>query len=49
MKARLFVDGIEIEMNPFVTMMIAKVIEAMATSLKGVDEKWRHIEVEVIR
>ncbi|MEM1579041.1 MAG: hypothetical protein QXN34_00215 [Archaeoglobaceae archaeon] len=49
MEVRLVVDGVEIELNPFVTKMIAKIVEAMATSLRGVNESWRHIELEVVR
>ncbi|MFN3383732.1 MAG: hypothetical protein ACK401_02410 [Archaeoglobaceae archaeon] len=49
MEVRLAVDGIEVELNPFVTKIIAKVVEAMATSLKGVNEDWRRIELEVVR
>lgn len=49
MEVRLVVDGVEIELNPFVTKMIAKIVEAMTTSLKGVEENWKRIELEVIR
>ncbi|MEM0022634.1 MAG: hypothetical protein QXD49_08495 [Archaeoglobaceae archaeon] len=49
MEVRLAVDGVEIELNPFVTKMIAKIVEAMATSLKGVGEDWKRIELEVVR
>jgi len=49
MEVRLAVDGLEIELNPFVTKMIAKLVEAMVTSLKGVDENWKKIEIEVVR
>lgn len=49
MEVRLAVDGVEIELNPFVTRMIAKIVEAMATSLRGVSEDWKRIEIEVVR
>lgn len=49
MEVRLIVDDVEIELNTFVTKIIAKIVEAMVTSLKGVDEDWKHIELEVIR
>jgi len=49
MEVRLVVDGEEIELNPFVVKVIGRVVEALATSLKGVGENWRRIEVEVVR
>ncbi|MDK2876971.1 MAG: hypothetical protein PWQ22_1381 [Archaeoglobaceae archaeon] len=49
MEVRLVVDGEEIELNPFVAKVIGKVVEALATSLKGVGESWKRIEVEVVR
>ncbi|MEM4575706.1 MAG: hypothetical protein QXR27_06020 [Archaeoglobaceae archaeon] len=49
MEVRLSVDGMEVELNPFVTKIIARVVEALVTSLKGVDENWRRIELEVIK
>lgn len=49
MEVRLTVDGEEIELNPFVMKIIGRVVEALATSLKGVDENWRKIELEVVR
>jgi hypothetical protein len=49
MEVKVTVDGIELELNPFVTKMIAKVVEAMVTSLKGVEEDWKKIEIEVMR
>ncbi|MCX8172046.1 MAG: hypothetical protein N3D09_00330 [Archaeoglobaceae archaeon] len=49
MEVRLVVDGEEIELNPFVVKIIGKVVEALATSLKGVEENWKEIEIEVVR
>lgn len=49
MEVRLVVDGEEIELNPFVTKVVGRVVEALATSLKGVGESWRRIEVEVVK
>ncbi|MCS7144499.1 MAG: hypothetical protein NZ879_05700 [Archaeoglobaceae archaeon] len=49
MEVRLVVDGEEIELNPFVMKIMGKVVEALATSLKGVDESWKRIEIEVVR
>jgi hypothetical protein len=49
MEVRLVVDGEEVELNPFVMKIIGKVVEALATSLKGVREDWKRIEVEVVR
>lgn len=49
MEVRLVVDGEEIELNSFVMKIIGKVVEAMVISLKGVEENWKKIEVEVMR
>jgi hypothetical protein len=49
MEVKLVVDGEEIELNPFVMKIIGKVVEALATSLKGVREDWNNIEIEVVR
>jgi hypothetical protein len=49
MEVKLVVDGKEIELNPFVMRIIGKVVEALATSLKGVIEDWNNIEIEVVR
>ncbi len=49
MQVKLVVDGEEIELNPFVMKIIGKVVEALATSLKGVSEDWSNIEIEVVR
>ncbi|MEM0215826.1 MAG: hypothetical protein QXU31_03855 [Archaeoglobaceae archaeon] len=49
MEVRLVVDGEEIDLNPFVMKVIGRVVEALVTSLKGVDENWRKIELEVVK
>lgn len=49
MEVRLVVDGEDIELNPFVMKIIGRVVEALATSLKGVNENWRKIELEVVK
>lgn len=49
MEVRLVVDGEDIEMNEFVTKVFGKVIEALVSTLKGVDEDWDIVKIEVVR
>lgn len=49
MEVRLEVDGIEIDLNDFVTKILGKTIEGMVSTLKGVKEDWRSVKIEVIR
>jgi hypothetical protein len=47
LKTELRVDGKEISLNPFTQEIIANVAAAMATSLRGVDQGWKEIEIRV--
>ncbi len=49
MEVRLVVDGEDIELNEFVTKIIGRVVEALVSTLKGVDENWKVVEIEVVR
>ncbi len=49
LEVRLVVDGEDIELNEFVTKIVAKVIEGMVSTLKGVREDWKVVQVEVVR
>ncbi len=49
MEVRLVVDGEDIELNEFVTKMISNIIAAMVSTLKGVSEDWKVVQIEVVR
>ena len=49
MEVRLVVDGEDIELNEFVTKMIGSVVAAMVSTLKGVSEDWKVVQIEVVR
>jgi hypothetical protein len=49
MKVRLSVDGREVPLNPFVTRLIGNLVEALLSSLHGVEEDWRVAELRVER
>lgn len=45
----LLVDGKKVPMNSYVRSVFTKVIEAMVSTLKGVDEEWKKIEIKLER
>jgi hypothetical protein len=49
MEVRLVVDGEDIEMNEFVTKIFGNVIEAMVSTLRGVNENWKVITIGIVR
>ncbi len=49
MEVRLVVDGEEIELNQYVMKVFGKVVEALVSTLKGVDEDWDVVQIEVVR
>jgi len=49
MEVKLVVDGKEVELNPFVSKVFFKVIEALISTLKGVDEDWGYVEVGIYK
>lgn len=48
-EVKLVVDGREVELNPFVSQVFFKVIEALVSTLKGVDEDWGYVEVGIYK
>ena len=49
MTLKLFVDGKEIPLNEFVGRLLDGTVVGAVTSLKGVREDWKKIEVEIAR
>ncbi len=49
MRVKLVVDGEEIPLNSYVQKVFANVISALISTLKGVDESWKSVEVELER
>lgn len=48
-EVRLVVDGEDVELNDFVMKVFGRVIEALVSTLKGVDEDWDVVRIEVVR
>jgi len=44
---RLKVDGKEIPLNEFVEKILSGAVVGAVTSLKGIKENWKKIEVEI--
>jgi hypothetical protein len=49
MGMKLLVDGKEIPFNEFVEKMLSGTIVGAVTSLKGIKEDWKKIEIEISR
>jgi len=49
METKLIVDGKEIPLNEFVSKIIGGTMVGAVTSLRGIKEDWRRIEVEVTK
>jgi len=49
MEANVRVDGKEIPLNEFVSKILAGTVSGAVMSLRGVDEGWKKIEIEVRR
>ncbi|MEM2119096.1 MAG: hypothetical protein QW840_03115 [Candidatus Bathyarchaeia archaeon] len=47
MDVKLFVDGEEIGLNEFVVKMLGGTVVGAVTSLRGVKESWKKIEIQV--
>jgi hypothetical protein len=47
--AKLFVDGKEIPVNEFVTSILSGTIAGAVTTLHGVSEDWKKIEIKIER
>lgn len=44
---KLFVDGEEIDLNEFVTKILGGTVVGAVTSLRGIREDWKQIEIKV--
>ncbi len=49
MKVKLTVDGREVILNEFVNQMLGGMIAGAVVTLKGVEEGWKVIEIEIKR
>ncbi len=49
MRVKLVVDGREVPLNNYVQSVFGKVLEALVSTLKGVDGDWKELRVEVRR
>ncbi len=49
MEFKLVVDGKDIPLNEFVSKMMSGSIVGAVTSLKGIREDWKKIEVEITK
>ena len=47
MELKLVIDGKEIPLNEFVNKILAGTMVGAVTSLRGVKEDWKKIEVEI--
>ncbi len=45
----LEIDGKKVPMNDYVRRVFENVIEALVSTLKGVDEDWRELKIEIKR
>jgi hypothetical protein len=49
MDMKLLIDGREIPLNEFVEKILSGTIVGAVTSLRGIKEDWKKIEIEVSR
>jgi len=49
MSIKLLIDGREIPLNEFVEKILSGTIVGAVTSLRGIKEDWKKIEVEISR
>ncbi len=49
MEVELIVDGKRIPMNDYVKSVFANVVSALIATLKGVDESWKEMKLEIRR
>jgi len=49
MAVKLIVDGKEIPINDFVANFLAGTLSGAVTTLHGVNEKWKSIEIKIER
>ncbi|MEM2953456.1 MAG: hypothetical protein QXM52_02630 [Candidatus Bathyarchaeia archaeon] len=49
MDVKLLVDGKEIKLNEFVVKILGGTIVGAVTSLRGIKDDWKEIEIKVIK
>jgi len=49
MRVKLVVDGKDVPLNNYVQSVFGNVLVALVSTLKGVDEDWKELKVEVRR
>jgi hypothetical protein len=49
MSMKLSVDGKEIPLNEFVEKLLSGTVVGAVTSLKGIEEDWKKIEIKIIK
>ena len=49
MEMKLVIDGKEIPLNEFVNKMLTGTIVGAVTSLRGINEDWKTIKVEITK
>ena len=49
MEMKLVIDGKEIPLNEFVSKMLTGTIVGAVTSLRGIKEDWKKIEVDITK
>ena len=47
MKAKLLIDGIEIDLNEFVEKFLSGTIAGAISSLHGTNKDWKEIEIRI--
>jgi hypothetical protein len=47
LKVKLFIDGEEIDLNEFVVKILGGTVVGAVTSLRGIKEDWKQIEVKI--
>lgn len=49
MKVILHVDGQKVELNQFANKIFSGIIDGAVKSLRGVDEDWREVRIQVTK
>jgi len=47
LNVKLFVDGEEIDLNEFVVKVLGGTVVGAVTSLRGIKENWKQIELKI--
>jgi hypothetical protein len=47
LKAKLLVDGVEIELNEFVEKFLSGTVAGAVASLRGVNKNWKKIDLQI--